>query len=74
VVYFSPNINQVIKSRMMVSWACSTYGKEGKEYKVLLRKNKGKRLLGRHRRRRENDINFDLPYLGQEGVAWINVA
>jgi len=30
VVYFSPNINQVIKSRMMRGWACSTYGKERK--------------------------------------------
>jgi len=30
VVCFSPNINQVIKSRMMKGWTCGTLGKEGK--------------------------------------------
>jgi hypothetical protein len=30
VIYFSPNINQVIKSKMMRGWACSRYGKKGK--------------------------------------------
>jgi hypothetical protein len=36
-------------------------------------KPEGKRLLGRPRRRREDNIRLDLGEIGWEGVGWINL-
>jgi hypothetical protein len=43
-------------------------------YRVLVGKPKGKRPLGRHRRRWENNINMDLQEVGCGGMDWIELA
>jgi hypothetical protein len=40
--------------------ACGTKGKKRNAYRLLIRKPKGKRPLGRPRRRRVNDVKNDL--------------
>jgi hypothetical protein len=49
-------------------------GKERKVYKVLVGKTKGKRLLGRPRRRWEDGISMDLMELSWGSVKWIHLA
>jgi hypothetical protein len=49
-------------------------GEERKVYKVLVGKPKGKRQLGRPRRRWEDGIIMDLREIGLEGVDWIRLA
>jgi hypothetical protein len=59
-LYSSPNTIRQIKSRRMrcvEHMACMR--EERKVYRVLLRKPKGKRRLGRHRYRWENGIRMD---------------
>ena len=43
-------------------------------YRVLVGKPEGKRLLGRPRRRWENNIKMDLQVVGCGGVDWIELA
>jgi hypothetical protein len=43
-------------------------------HKVLLRKPEGKRPLGRHRRRWEDNINVDLQEMGYEVMDWSELA
>jgi hypothetical protein len=43
-------------------------------YKVLMGKTKGKRPLGRPRRRWEDGIRMDLREIGRGGVYWIQLA
>jgi len=50
----------------MVTGACSKYGESRGIYRVLVGKPKGKRPLGRPRRRWENNVKMDL----QELVVW----
>ena len=61
VLYSSINIVRVIKSRRM-KWAghASLMGERRGVYKILVVEHEGKRLLGRPRRRWENNINMDL--------------
>jgi hypothetical protein len=40
-------------------------------FKILVRNPERKRLLGRSRRRRENNFRIDLREIGCEGVDWI---
>jgi hypothetical protein len=49
-------------------------GKERKLYKVLVGEPKGKRSLGRRRRRWEDGIRMDLREIGLGGVDWIRMA
>jgi hypothetical protein len=42
-------------------------------YRVLVGKPEGKRPLGRHRRRWEDNINLDLREIGIDGVNWIRL-
>jgi hypothetical protein len=42
-------------------------------YRVLVGKLEGKRLLGRPRRRWEDNIKMDLQELGCEGMDWIKL-
>jgi hypothetical protein len=42
--------------------------------KILVRKPKGKRPLGRHRHRCEDNIRMCLRKIGWEGVDWIHHA
>jgi hypothetical protein len=40
--------------------SCSTYGERRGQYRVLMGKPEGKRPLGRHRHRWEDDIKMDI--------------
>jgi hypothetical protein len=53
--------------------ACSTYGKSRGVYRVLVRKPEGKRLLGRPRRRCEDNIKMDLQEVGCWGMDWFEL-
>jgi hypothetical protein len=44
--------------------ACGTTGDRIDAYRVLARRPEGKRPLGRHWRRRKDDIKMDLPEVG----------
>jgi hypothetical protein len=43
-------------------------------YKILVGKPKGKRSLGRPRRRRENNIKMDLRKIELKGLNWFHLA
>jgi hypothetical protein len=43
-------------------------------YRALVGKPEGRRQLGRHRRRWENNIKMDLREVGWGGVDWIDLA
>jgi hypothetical protein len=43
-------------------------------YRVMVGRPEGKRLLGRHRRRWEDDIQMDLREIGIDGAKWIRLA
>jgi hypothetical protein len=49
-------------------------GKRRGLYRVLVEKPEGKRLLGRSRRRREDNIKMELQELGFGGMDWIDLA
>jgi hypothetical protein len=48
--------------------ACSTNGAKRNPYRILVGKPEGKRPLGRHRRRWENNIITDLREIGWDGM------
>jgi len=64
-LYSSPNIVRVIKSRRM-RWAghVARIGERKGVYAVLVGKPEGKRPLGRHRSRWEDNIKMDLQEVG----------
>jgi len=65
----------VIKSRRMRSVVhVARVGERRGVYRVLVGKSEGKRLLGRHRRRWEDNIKMDLPEVGCGGMGWIELA
>jgi hypothetical protein len=70
--YSSPDIIRQVKSSQM-RWTghAAHMGEERKVYKVLVRKPKGKRPLGRPRHRWEDGIRMDLREIGMGGVDWI---
>ena len=74
-LYSSPNIVWAIKSRKM-RWAghVARKGEKRGVYRVLVGKPEGKRPLGRHRRRREDNIKMDLEEVGCRGVERIELA
>jgi hypothetical protein len=43
-------------------------------YRILFGRPEGKRQLGRHRRRWEDNIKMDLKEIGIDGVNWIQLA
>jgi hypothetical protein len=53
--------DQIEKNEM--SGACSTYGERRSTHRVLVGKTEGKRPLGRHSRRWEDNIKLDLQEL-----------
>ena len=65
VLYSSPNIVQVIKSRRM-RWAghVARMGEGRGMYRVLVGKPGGKRPMGRSRHRWEDNIKIDLQEVG----------
>jgi hypothetical protein len=54
--------------------ACSKEGKKWKAYKILVGKPGEKRLLGRHRRRWEDNIKMDLRETACGGMDWSDLA
>jgi len=74
-LYSSPNIVRVIKSRRM-SWAghVARMGEEKGVYRVLLGKSERRRLLGRPKRRRADNIRMDLQEVGCGYMVWIGLA
>jgi len=74
-LYSSPNIVRLIKSRRM-RWAehVARMGERRGVYKVLVGKPQGRRLLGRPRRRWEDNISMDLREVGCGCVDWMEIA
>jgi hypothetical protein len=54
--------------------ACSAYGGGESVYRVVVGKRKGKRPLGRPRRRWEDNMNMDLQEVGCGGMDWMELA
>jgi hypothetical protein len=73
-LYSSPNIVQVIKSRMRWAGRVAYIGEVRVVYRVLVGKPEGKRPLGRPSRRWEDNIKMDLQEVGCEGMDWIELA
>jgi hypothetical protein len=69
LLYSSPNIVRVIKSRRM-RWAGHVVRMRKRRivYRVLVGKPEGRRPLGRPRRRWEDNIKMDIWELGCEGT------
>jgi hypothetical protein len=51
--------------------ACTTYGERRDLCRVLVLKPKGKRILGRHMHRWEDNIKIDIQEVGCGGMDWI---
>ena len=75
LLYSSPNIVRVIKSRR-VSWACHVARMEEKRgvYRVLMGKPEGKRPLGLPRRRWEDNFKMNIQEVGCGRMDWIELA
>jgi hypothetical protein len=73
-LYSSPNIVRVITSRRMWAGHVARMGEGRGVYRVLVRRSEGKRLLGRPRRRWEDNIKTDLTERGIDGTNWIQLA
>jgi hypothetical protein len=73
-LYSLPNIVRVAKSRRM-RWVghVARMGEERSVHRVLAGKPEGKKLLGRPRRRWEDNIKMDLQKVGG-AVDWIELA
>jgi hypothetical protein len=74
-LYSSPSIITVIKARRM-KWAghVARMGEVRGAYNILVWRPEGKRPLGRHRRRREDNIKIDLREIGFGDVDCIHLA
>ena len=71
----SPIIVRVIKSRR-IRWAgrVTRMGERKDVYWVFMGKPEGKRPLGRHRHRWEDNIKMDVQEVGCWGMNWIELA
>jgi hypothetical protein len=73
--YSSPNIIRVIKSRRMRFVRHVARMREKRNAcRILVGKPKGKRSLGRRRRRGVDSIKMDLREVGWNGVDWTDMA
>jgi hypothetical protein len=74
-LYSSPSIIRIIKSRRM-RWPehVALIAEKRNAYRLLVEKLEGKRLLGRPRRRRVDNIRMDLGEVGWDDVDWIGLA
>jgi hypothetical protein len=53
--------------------ACGKNGAKRNAYRVIVGKSEGKRPLGRHRHRWEDNIKMGLLKIGWGGMDWINL-
>ena len=76
-LHCSPSTVRVIKSRRMRLAGHVAFMRKGRvEYRVLVGKPKGKRPLGRHRRRWENNIKMYVQEVGcglWTGSRWLKI-
>jgi hypothetical protein len=74
-LYSSLNVVRVIRGRRL-RWAgrVARMGEGRGVYRVLVGKPEGKRLLGRIRRRWEDNIKLDLRDIGIDRANWIRLA
>jgi hypothetical protein len=74
-LYSLPNIVRVVKSRR-IRWAghVARVGEDRGVYRVLVGKPEGKRLLGRPRRRWEDNIKMDLQEVEGDRGEWMELA
>jgi hypothetical protein len=74
-LYSLPNILRVVKSRRM-RWAghVARMGKDRGVYRLLVEKPEGRKLLGRPRRRWEDNIKMDLQEVGWGRGNWMELA
>src|SRR5215470_1603688 len=74
-MYSLPNIVRVVKSRRM-RWAghVARMGEDSGVHRVLVGRPKGKRPLGRPRRRCEDNIKMDLREIGGGRGDWMELA
>jgi hypothetical protein len=73
-LYCWPNIFRVIKSRRMRLAECvARMGERSDVYRVLVERTEGKRPLGRHRSRWEDNIKMDNQEVGCVGMEWIEL-
>jgi hypothetical protein len=74
-LYSPPSIIRIIKSRRM-RWAghVARMGENRNVYRLLVEKPKGKRPLGRLRRRWVDNIRMDIGVVGWGDVDWIGLA
>ena len=54
--------------------SCGMYGERRRSYRILVGKRKGKRPVGRFRRRWEDNIKMNLKSISWETVEWIDLA
>jgi hypothetical protein len=74
-LYSSPNIIRVIKSRRL-RWAgyVARMEEERGAYRILVGRPEGRRPLGRHRRRWEDNIKMDIREVRWKDMNWIDLA
>jgi hypothetical protein len=74
-LYSSRNIIRVIKSgRLRWEGHVACMGEERGAYRILVGRPKGRRPLGRPRRRWEDNIKMDIREVGCGGMNWIELA
>jgi hypothetical protein len=74
-LYSSPSIIRVIKSRRM-RWEgnVARIGQKMNAYRILVGKPKGKKPIGRTKRRWVDNLKMDLREIGRGGMDWIDLA
>jgi hypothetical protein len=73
-LYSLPNIVRVVKSRMRWDGHVARMGEGRGVHRLLVGKPEGRRPLGRHRCRWEDNIKMDLPEAGGSCGEWMERA